>query len=195
MNETGIKVINWISENVELIKLVFAVLGGWFALYQWRIQIKQKRAEKVKELICKVRDDADIASVMDVIDWDEGIEYNGKFYVNPKCTKDALKTISADDLFQKVDKTLSHFSYICYLRANRTLTKEDMVIFEYELRRLVDNPHICNYLYSLYHWSISLHVACSFGYLIQYAIQKAYLTKDFKSIDSENYKCLLEISE
>lgn len=196
MNETGIaQVMNWISENVDVIKLLFAVLGGAFALYQWRIQIVQRRAEKVKELICKVRDDPDIAEIMDVIDWDEGIEYDGKFFVNRNCPKEALTKISADDLFQKIDKTLSHFSFICYLRANRTLTKKDMVIFEYGLRRLADNPHIGNYLYSLHHWSNSLNVPCSFGYLITYAIRKGYFSKDFKSIASENYENYLKLSE
>jgi hypothetical protein len=104
---------------------------------------------------------------MDVIDWDEGILYNGKFSINPDYPKETLKGLDADDLFKKIDKTLAHFSYICYLESNKTLTNEDMYPFEYQLRRLADNRHVSNYLFSLYHWSTYLSVKCSFEYLIQ----------------------------
>ena len=195
MRDTGFfqEIISLICDNMEIIKLLFAVIGGFFALRQWNTQIKHKRAETVKELITKVRDDADIASIMDVIDWNEGIQYDGKFSVNPDYPKEALKKISNDELFKKIDKTLSHFSYICYLKANKTLTKKDMSVFEYELRRIADNRHTGNYLYSIYHWSKTLNVECSFCYLIQYSLEKGYLAKDFKKRNSKKYTCYLRI--
>ncbi len=187
------QVLSFLSEYADVFTLIFAIIGGFFALKQWRTQIKHKRAEIVKELICKVRDDKDISSIMDIIDWDEGILYDGKFMVNPNYPKDALKGVSDDDLFKKVDKTLSHFSYICYLRSNRALTKKDISVFEYGLRRIADNPHISNYLYSLYHWSKYLGVNCSFYYLIQYSIKKGYLEESFKNKITEHYHCFLDV--
>lgn len=182
------------SENmIDVIKLMFAIIGGFFALRQWNTQIKHKRAEIVKELITKVRDDNDISSIMDVIDWDEGIRYNGKFSVNPNYPKESLKKISDDELFRKIDKTLSHYSYICYLKANKTLTKKELSVFEYKLRRIADNEHTSNYLYSLYHWSKRLNVECSFCYLIQYFLDQGYFTKDFKDLHSSKYTCYLKL--
>ena len=72
-----------------------------------------------------------------------------------------------------------------------------MRFFEYELRRLVDNPHIRNYLYSLYHWSKSLGVKTSFLYVIEYGLKKGYLDKSFKRYDRNHapYKCFLVVEE
>ena len=185
--------LQFITTYADAFAVIFAVVGGCFALRQWNTQIKHKRAEIVKELISKVRDDEDIASIMDAIDWNEGILYNGKFSVNPKYPKATLKEVSGDDLFKKIDKTLSHFSYICYLKATRTLTEKDMSVFEYELRRIADNRHIANYLHSLYLWSQYLNVNCSFKYLIQHSLEKRYLANDFKERASKNYTCYLSI--
>lgn len=176
---------------INMLTFFAVVIGGFFALNQWKTQVKHKRDEIVKELICKVRDDEDISSIMDVIDWDEGILYNGKFSINPDYPKETLKGLDADDLFKKIDKTLAHFSYICYLESNKTLTNKDMYPFEYQLRRLADNRHVSNYLFSLYHWSTYLSVKCSFEYLIQYSMKKGYFSEDFKSIDSNAYICSL----
>lgn len=187
-------IIEFIKNNIiDIITLLFAVIGGFFALTQWRTQVMQKRAETVKELICKVRDDEDIAAIMDIIDWNDGIVYNGKFRARPSAQRKLFAEVDDDKLFQMIDKTLSHFSYICYLRKRHVLQKKDMYVFEYELRRLADNVHIQNYLYSLYHWSSQLGVNCSFGYLIEYALKMGYLTKDFLHLSSGNYKCYLAI--
>ena len=185
--------LDFALKYVDVFTLFAVVFGGLFALSQWNTQVKHKRDEIVKELICKVRDDEDISSIMDAIDWNEGILYDGKFSVNPAYPKETLKELNDDDLFKKVDKTLSHFSYICYLKANKTLTNKDMYPFEYELRRIADNVHISNYLYSLYHWSKHLKVKCSFHYLIWYCLEKGYLAKDFENQNAKHYTCFLVI--
>ena len=105
-------IMTFLGDNVEISKLLFAVIGGGFALLQWGIQIKHKKAEIVKELICKVRDDDDIAAIMDIIDWNEGLRYNGKFYIDEKYNKPLLANENSDSLAKKIDKTFSHYSYI-----------------------------------------------------------------------------------
>lgn len=67
------------------------------------------------------------------------------------------------------------------------------MFFDYELRRLFDNEHISNYLYSLYHWSKQLGIKMSFSYLIDYGLEKEYLTKDFLRLDISNYRCYLRV--
>lgn len=174
----------------DLLTLVLACVGGLFALYQWRIQIKQKRAEIVEDQIHKVRDDIDVSTIMDGIDWDEGFEYDGKFkVVDP--TK--FPGLTDDDLFKKIDKTLSRFAYICYLKKTKAIGKKDFIVFEYAIRRIMDNRHICNYLYSLYHWSQCLNVSCSFDNLIQYGLEKKYLDPSFQKIESTKYTCFLDV--
>ena len=85
-------------------------------------------------------------------------------------------------LFKKIDKTLAHFSYICYLKKINILTKKDMRHFDYEIQRLADNEHIANYLHSLYHWSSDLGVTMSFSFLLDYCIRKKYLLKGKEAV-------------
>ena len=188
-----ISIFTFVEKHTDVFTLLLAVIGGTFALSQWITQVKHKRDEIVRDLICKVRDDEDISSIMDVIDWDEGILYDGKFSISPKCRSRDLKELDGEKLFKKIDKTLSHFSYVCYLEANKTLGKKDIAVFEYELRRIVDNEHIRNYLYSLYHWSKYLRVKCSFEYLIQYSIERKYLKREFRRRNSKCYECYLRV--
>lgn len=176
--------LNFISWDFEVnvldaVGTVIAVVGAWLALVQWAKGNDYKRAEQVQALITKVRDDEDIAKIMDIIDWDKKIEYNGKFHA---------EGMDERELFIKVDKTLSHFSYICYLWKRKCLKDKDMYHFEYELRRIVDNPSMADYLHSLYHWSRSLKTKCSFEYLIDYSLKKGYLDRKQFSIVSEHGK-------
>lgn len=182
-------------ENVFYIASpIIAIIGGGFALFQWRKGNIYKRAEILQKLIETIRDDEDISAVMDVIDWNEGFSYYGKFKLSDK-SRTTLSNITDDDFFHMVDKTLAHFSYICYLRNQRTLTKKDMCVFEYALRRLMDNRNIKNYLYSLYHWSASLNTAMSFSFLIKYGLKKGYLSPEFKYYPATCYICYLKLPQ
>ena len=180
---------------IDLLTLISIFAGGYFALLQWKKGLLYKRTEIVRSLIEDVRQDENVSTIMDIIDWDEDFFYNGKFIVNKNTERKNLQNIADDDLFKMIDHTLSIFSYICYLRLVKTIEDEDMHFFEYEIHRLVDNQHILNYLYSLYHWSNTLEVSMSFTYLIDYCLKKKYLDADFK-IYSENhhqYECFLTV--
>lgn len=183
-----------IQDIISIASFFAVVIGGCFALYQWSKNSIYKRAEIVESLIVTVRDDEDISTILDIIDWNSGLHYDGKFHLEGISNRKALLDISDDDLFKKIDKTLAHFSYICYLKYQRALTKKDMRNFEYEIRRLVDNENIANYLYSLYHWSKSLNVKMSFSFLIDYCLDKKYISSDFKSLKSEKYVQFLSLS-
>lgn len=189
MNETNIGIL------LEAISLLFVVFGGIFALHQWKKSVVYKRTEVVQELIAEVRGNETIATIMDIIDWNEAFTYNGSFIVKEHTSRKSLTAVTNDKLMQMMDYTLSHFSYICYLKEARTLEKNDMYFFEYEIRRLMDNPHIQNYLYSLYHWSAALGVHMSFSYLIPYGIKRGYLDKSFYVYMDEHplYRCFLKL--
>ncbi len=163
----------------EAFSLLFGVIGGGFALFQWRRSVIYKRTEIVRDLIADVRGNETIATIMDIIDWNKGFIYNGSFSVVSSSSQISLGTITDDKLMKMIDYTLSLFSYICYLKEARTIKNKEMYFFEYEIRRLMDNPQIQNYLYSLYHWSAALGVHMSFSHLISYGIKRGYLAKSF----------------
>ncbi len=184
-----------IQDIVSIVTFFAMIIGGCFALYQWRKGLCQRRSETVHILIKTVRDNEDIASIMDVIDWDKGFSYDGNFHICKDISLNDLKNISDDELSKKIDKTLVHFSYICYLKKLNILTHKDMRHFDYEIRRLADNKHIANYLHTLYHWSTYLGVSMSFSFLLDYCVRKNYLLKEIKEIKTLNYHNYLEIPE
>lgn len=180
---------------VSIISLVFMFVGGGFALWQWRTGLLYKRIEIVRTLIGNIRQDKSVSTTMDIIDWDEGFLYNGKFVIRRDSMRTDLKDLSDDDLFKMIDHTLSIFTYVCYLRSTGAIKTKDMRFFEYEIRRLADNPHILNYLYSLYHWSQSRSVDMTFTHLIDYCLKKKYIDETFKIYSEENpkYTCYLKV--
>ena len=189
-------VLEWCKSNCfELISLVIAIIGGSFALYQWTKSNTYKRGDIVESLIETINDDQDIATIMDICDWNDGFIYNGKFSISKAASRSDLVGMSSEELFKKIDRTLAHFSYICYLKSSKALTKKEMRIFNYKIRRLADNMHIANYLFSLYHWSDSLGVQMSYIYLADYCIKKGYLHKDFKERTSKHYKQMLLLAD
>ena len=173
------------------ISLLFVLIGGVFALLQWQQGLKYKRSDIVKPLIDNVRSNENISMVMNMIDWDKCFNYDGEFHKELIPNDNPLKKYSDEQLFNIIDETLSIFSYICYLKKVGSLKKEDMRLFNYEIRRLFDNEHICNYLYSLYHWSLSLNVEMSFSHLIEYALTNKYLNQSFLEFNCREYKCYL----
>lgn len=180
---------------VNIASTVFVFIGGCFALLQWRKSLKYKRTEIVQALIKDTRQDKTVSMIMDIIDWNKDFYYNGNFVIQKETVRKDLKELSDDEFFNKIDHTLSIFSYICYLQYVGTIKYNDMRFFEYAIRRLVDNPHIINYLYSLYHWSKKLGVDMSFSYLINYSLRKKYIDKSFKVYDDDNskYTCYLTV--
>ena len=153
-----------------------------------------KRTEIIKSLIENTRQDKTVSAIMDIIDWNNGLNYDGKFHIT-KNNSTFFNDISDDTLFKMIDHTLSIFSYICYLKSVNTITEKDIDFFEYEIHRLIDNEHIINYLYSIYHWSNKLKVKTSFIYLIEFCIKKKYIDTSFKTYSNNNpkYTCFLVI--
>ena len=198
-------ILEFLQNNVGIITLLFATVGGVFALTQWRTQITHKRAEIVHEMIRTIRDDEKIAAVMDVIDWDNGLKYDGSFHMSPNAKENEKSKIAAnsaiinaDDnsLFAMVDRTLVHFSYICYLKQRGAFSEADVEVFQYALRRIADNKQIANYLFSIYHFSKRRKATCSFKHLIKYLLKKRYLHRSFKNrLKCTKYTCYLHIAE
>ena len=186
---------NW-NSLLEIIKVLVTLAGAVFALFQWWKSNNYKRAELVQKLMEKVRDDEEISELVLKIDYSTEIRYNGDFLYEGE-PRDSIKS---QELMTKIDKTLAYYSYICYLKKQKILKDEDILIFDYTIKRLTTNPHMANYLYSLYHWSNSIKINCSFDYLIKYAERKGYIKKqEFERLYEDGsehvYECYLRINE
>lgn len=165
---------------INIVGLVIATVGSILALIQWRKSNDYKRAEFVRGLIEALREDDDIALVMEMIDWDDGLRYDGKFHITEACKEDRFRKMKEHELSSKIDKTLSHYSYICYLAQSKCLSLQEMNGFEYEIRSLTCNPQIMNYLYTIFHFSNTRKVNTTFIYLVDYCITRKWIEyKDF----------------
>ena len=149
---------------IAAVTLILAVIAGFRALAQWKESKRIKRAEYIKELTDKIRTDDDIVEIMGLIEYDR-FNYNLEFHHS--------------ELEKQVDKTLSFFSYICYLKKQKILSPDEFRFFDYEVTRIFQNMDMVNYLYNLYHFSQNQNRPISFCYLVEYGLNTGLLDKDF----------------
>lgn len=158
-----IKFIAWFNalsggEYIDFAMLILTVVGGAFALIQWKKTNKIKSAEFINELVEKIRGDEEISKTVYLFD------YNPEWYTEEFHDGD-------NNLEHEVDKTLSFFSYICYLRKNKLISKKDFEFFDYGIKRIADNYSVQAYLFNLYHFSKQRKVKMSFCYLFDYCYE------------------------
>ena len=184
------KFIEWFigltgADYIEFATLIATIIGGVFALVQWQKANKTKRAEFINSLIEKLRDDKEIAEMVYMFDYEQRW-YNGSFHN------------SKNDLERKVDKTLSFFSYICYLHKNKLIEDEDFEFFSYMIQRIADNYSVQSYLFNLYHFSESRNTKMSCCYLFDYCFKNELFGEhnlQMKDKESKYYPCYLNFGE
>lgn len=143
-----------ISDIISIISLILVMAGGIFGYYQWRKSILLGRAEYINELTEKIRTDKYIKDVIYMFD------YNYKWYTE--------QFQGSGKLELKVDKTLSYFSYICYLREQKIISDKEFNFFKYEINRILRNSQVQDYFYNLYHFSNKNNTPITFLYLFKY---------------------------
>ena len=161
------------AEIISFISLIFVIIGAIVTFVQWQKAIKRQRADYINELTEKIRTDIDIREIVYIID------YNVKWYNE--------KFQDSGDFERKVDKTLSYFSYICYLKHEKAISKKEFIFFKYEIERIVMNTQVINYFYNLYHFAQKFNCPITFKYLFDYGEKHKYFNKDFFSPNSSNY--------
>lgn len=165
--------ISW-ADCIGAVSLLLALIGGYFALIQWRMNMKLKRAEYIKNLLDQMRTDKDI--VYYKFDYDEPW-YGPNFH-------------NSGESERKMDYTLNFFSYICYLRNHKIINKTDFCCFKYEIERILTNRHFLCYCYNLYHWSKKIKQPIPFYELFEYARKHHYFDKydkEFWNNQSKQY--------
>ena len=120
-----------ISDVTSTVSIILVILGGIFGYYQWRKSVLLKRAGYINDLIEKIRTDEYIKDVVYMFD------YNKKWYYE--------SFNQSGELELKVDKTLSYFSYICYLKRQKIITDKEFDFFKYEVERILMNQQVQDY--------------------------------------------------
>lgn len=163
--------LTMMNTYVEGLTFVCVVLGAAFSLCQWRRQQKRSAAEFLKGLLDELRSDKIVAFLYDV-DYDEdwyGPNFHGSEREN------------------RVDRALSFLSFMCYLHFERLFGKTEFMFFEYELKRVLRNEQVIDYLYNLYHFSARENRSSPFEHLISYGVKGDLFDKtDF--FDPTSYK-------
>ena len=153
------------AEVITTISLLTVIIGGFFTLFQWKKKNNRQKAEYINELTEKIRTDPDIRDIVYVID-DNLPWYSKSFH-------------GSGELERKIDKTLSYFSYICYLRKQHVITKKEFCFFQYEIDRILMNAQVMDYFYNLYHFAGKFSLPITFQYLFQYGEKNKMIDEDF----------------
>lgn len=162
-----------IGDIISFASMVLVVIGGFFGYHQWKKSIKIKRAEYLNELTAKIRTDDDISEMIYVLDYDQKW-YDDSFH-------------GSGEFERKMDKTLSYFSYICYLFENNLIEKNEFNFFKYEIDRILMNRSTIEYFYNIFHFSKKWKAPVTFKYLIEYGKKNKMFDDEFYNSNSENY--------
>lgn len=162
-----------LSDIISFISMILVVIGGWFGYHQWKKSVKIKRAEYLNELTEKIRTDDDISEMIYILDYDQ------EWYIE--------SFHQSGELERKMDKTLSYFSYICYLFENNLIEKSEFNFFKYEIDRILMNPSTINYFYNLYHFSKKCNAPITFKFLFEYGEKEKIYNEEFYNPYSAYY--------
>ena len=154
-----------LSDIFTGVSLILVVIGGLFACYKWRRDVALKKASYINELTDKIRTDPLIVDTLYLLD-----------YGHPWYSRDFH---SGCPMEVKMDKTLSYFSYICYLRDRHIISNKEFKFLKYKIERILVNPEVQDYLYNLYHFSKKFNLPLSFHYLFEYGKKHNFFDADF----------------
>lgn len=163
----------YVGDIISCLSIVFVIIGGCFGYHQWKKSVKIKRAEYLNELTEKIRTDEDISEMIYILDYKQAW-YDNTFH-------------QSGEFERKMDKTLSYFSYICYLFDNNLIEKSEFNFFKYEIDRILMNRSTINYFYNLYHFSEKCGAPITFKFLFEYGEKQKLFDKEFYNSKSDEY--------
>ena len=120
-----------IGDILSAVSIFVLLFGGFFSLIQWKKRQLLKRGEYINELTEKIRADNDIREIVYLFDYNDKRWYTNLFH-------------GCGEFEIKVDKTLSYFSYICYLKKKRLITSDEFDSGVYDFRFMVISDRLHN---------------------------------------------------
>jgi hypothetical protein len=156
--------------TISDVQSLFVIGGSIFAFYQWRKSSSLKKAEFVNNFIKKIRDEKDIIEILRYLDLNDHW-YSLDFHDNENENKQKFE--------QHLDKTLSYFSYICYLKKKKIISCKEFNFFNYHIKLILKNPGVQDYFYHLYHYvTTKFKAKFQYQYLLEYGIEMQIVGKD-----------------
>lgn len=160
------------AENrITTLSLLLALSGGFLTYYHWRSDVHFKRAEFIKQLLTEISTDKN--NMIQLFDYNDKIWYDENFHNS--------------ELEERIDHTLTLYSYICYLHNHRIISKNDFINFKYDVERIVTNSQFQSYCYNLYHFTKNCNLPVPFYELFEYAKERKQFNAEFWNIKSQQY--------
>ncbi len=164
------------SLALSLMNTVVVIGSALFALIQWTYQCKIRRSQYLQTLSERMRTDKHILSVRQAIDYGQPW-YNKDFHEKHK------NDVVTED---QVDEVLAFYSYLCYLKMGKIISKKEFKFFSYNIDRALQNTDMQSYLFNLYHFSRKNGVDMSFHYLFEYGKKNGFFKREFFDPNTKN---------
>ena len=158
------------SEMISLVVVVIGVVGG---LVQWNRKIRLEKASYIRDLTDRIFTDPLIREGLSLLDFDK--EW---------LSEDVHSSVEMETNIGKVYRTLSFFSYICYLKKRGIIGYGEILLVKDDIDRIVHNESVVIFFYNLYH-SFDKKIPYTLSYLFQYAKSQRVFSSDF--FDSQRY--------
>lgn len=147
-----------IGDGINAFLLILTVIGLVFTVVQLMQTKKINRAELVKELYLMLYDDEELRDVFYKIEWSDFSR--GEI------------DIQDNEFERKADKLLSFFEVLCSMYFRGIITKADMALFDYELKRVYAHPDVQAYFAFLEEWQEDQELGESFVNYQKYCSKK-----------------------
>lgn len=126
-----------IGTVADLCTALVAFVGVFISVREYLRSNKLKRSSYIEPLIEKMKS-SEISEIVYMFQYGQ-FDYNKDFH-------------KSGEMERKVDKTLQYFSYLCYLRENNIISKDEFSFFELEISQSLRDPCLIDYLFNLYHF-------------------------------------------
>ena len=114
---------------IDIIQIIFTLFGGGYALFLFYQSNKEKRNKLVIDIYNQVYQDEDIRKIIYTVD-----------------SGDSSKIKYLGELEKEADKTLRYFDFVGRLIKDKSLTKQDVLPFKYEIGRVLNNYNVKEYI-------------------------------------------------
>ena len=132
----------------EMATLATVIIGGGWALLQWRSAIRARRAETMARLfeLCQQKE---VYLTFNFYVLGEK-KLPKPFYIgNLEFADPEGKDHKPANVKTRIDTMLTFFNQVCYMKDHGIIDKDEFGVFERQIRRLFDSPQIKDYLRDL----------------------------------------------
>lgn len=128
-----------VADIISCVSLVFLAVGGVATWLQWKKDSTTRRIDYIKEISDDISHRDRICEGFYILDDKSHLWFEDVVSGKNEC------------LVKQIDATLMHFSYICYLRKVRAISKAEFFCFCFYIDTIISNNQVLDYFYREYH--------------------------------------------